>query len=50
MPPPQGVPAASAIALSLAGLGLILLWGLAGAICFLSGPMLKSPDPEPPAS
>jgi len=41
------VPAASAIALSLAGLGLILLWGLAGAICFLSGPMLKSPVPEP---
>ncbi len=41
----QGVPAASAIALSLAGLGLILGWGLAGAICFLAEPV-KPPPPH----
>ena len=35
----HGVPPATAIALSLAGLGLILLWGLAGAICFLAEPV-----------
>ena len=39
----QGVPAASAIALSLAGLGLVLLWGLAGAICFLAEPVKPVP-------
>jgi uncharacterized membrane protein YbhN (UPF0104 family) len=35
------VPPASAIALSLAGLGLILLWAIAGAMCFLMEPAGK---------
>ena len=39
----HGVPAASSIALSLAGLGLILLWGLIGAICFLAEPVKPVP-------
>jgi len=37
----HGVPAAQAVALSLAGLGLILLWGLAGAVCWLAEPVRK---------
>ncbi len=40
----QGVPPASAIALSLGGLGLILLWGLAGMVLFLMAPV-KSGHP-----
>ncbi len=35
------VPPASAIALSLAGLGLIFLWAIAGAVCFLLEPAGK---------
>lgn len=40
------VPPAAAIALSLAGLGLILLWSLAGAVCFLAEPVKPLP-PSP---
>ena len=40
----HGVPAASSIALSLAGLGLILFWGLIGAICFLAEPVKPVPQ------
>lgn len=39
----NGVPAPAAIALSLAGFGLILIWGLAGALCFLAEPVAR-PD------
>lgn len=38
----HGVPAGQAVALSLAGLGLILLWGLAGAVCLLVEPVGRS--------
>ncbi len=38
----QGVPAPAAIALSLAGLGLLLLWALVGALCFLAEPVAPS--------
>lgn len=39
------VPPGSAIALSLAGLGLILVWSLAGAVCFLAEPVKPLPPP-----
>lgn len=43
----QGVSAPAAIALSLAGLGLLLLWALVGAVCFLAEPVAPSPARVP---
>lgn len=44
----HGVPAADAVAISLAGLALILVWGIAGAVCFLAEPVGKSSaNPSP---
>ncbi|RYD28266.1 MAG: flippase-like domain-containing protein [Verrucomicrobiaceae bacterium] len=43
----HGVPAADAVALSLAGLGLVMIWGIAGALCLLTEPVRgQSDEPE----
>lgn len=44
----HGVPAADAVTLSLAGLGLVMIWGIAGALCLLAEPVQgKFDDPDP---
>ncbi|MES2709182.1 MAG: lysylphosphatidylglycerol synthase transmembrane domain-containing protein [Verrucomicrobiota bacterium] len=39
----HAVPAADAVALSLAGLALMMIWGIAGAFCLLAEPVNRKP-------
>lgn len=37
----HGIPASDAVAISLSGLALLMIWGIAGAVCLLAEPVQK---------